>query len=180
MTALITAADVAGSKTQPSTSPSSSDPNRCVPGDPLASEDETTGSVNGPSLGLNEPGNVLRFYSSNATQAPPAQVAAYIRGIGSSAGAECVREDFKKALSNRMGASGLTGDVASVPVADGGYLISLNGDVIVNGTPFLASFELITFQKGQVLVLLTVSASSARTIPGQGLELAQRIADRLP
>lgn len=186
--ALLTPTDVRGAKVAAPLPDSEDDElSACFPGNPIGARGDPN-EVMGPDLELTQ-GRIDRTYGSVASQATPEQAASYVATIISPAGSACLLDLFKRAITAEaradpnpvpLDASGMTATSSAVAVADGGASFTINGLVKGAGKPFRLSVEAVTFRKGGVVVVVDVGAIGGTTVPGQALELARKVAGRLP
>lgn len=179
--ALLTPDDLPGATV--STAPSSDfDLATCVQGNSFAVKTDPS-EVKGPGLELAD-GDISRSYGSKARRGTPDQAKAFVTAFGSAAGSSCVLEAFKSRLSAdptppKVDVSGLTGTAATAAVADGGSSLSIKGTISAGTQVVPVDTELLVFQRGALVVYVSAGASGGAKIPGQALELAQKIAGRL-
>lgn len=177
--ALLQPADVPGATAAAATD-GDADLSACFPGNPLGAKTDP-GEVDSPDLSLTQ-GSLERTYSSSARVATPEQAKSFVATFGSATGSSCVLEAFKATLAappNPVDASGLTGKASSAAVADGGSMLAVSGTITAQGNPAPIAVELVVFQKGSVVVLLSAGAFGGALQPGQALELARTVAGRL-
>jgi len=156
--ALLSPADVPES-TSSAASPDRADISACFPGNPLGSTANPT-EVQGPDLSLGDASGVQRQYSSSARKATPEQAAAFVSTFASPTGSACALDAYKAAINNdpkppKFDAASLTGPTTTAAVGDGGAVLSVGGS-------------------------LTVVNLGGPRLPGQAVDLATRIAGRLP
>jgi len=177
---LLGVADVPGTAVSPAAP--RLDLGTCFPGNP-AGIAANPNQVPGPTVGIVQ-GRVQRSYSSRAVEVGPKQAAAYVTTFASAAGSTCVTTVIKTAISAQLGpkvdSSGLTGTAKAVAIADAGAVLSVKGNLKVNGTSVPAGSELVVFHKGQVVVTISARAVGGGTVANQAVDLARKVAARLP
>jgi len=181
--ALLTPADVPGSTVSTSASSDDADFSACFPGNPLGGK-AFPNEVEVPELELSD-GAVQRQYSSGARQATEAQAREFVTTFGSESGSQCVLNAFKSFISNdpsppQLDPSGLTAKVSDVPVADDGALLNISGNLTSGAQATPIAVDLLAFRKGGIVVLMSAGAVQGPLVPGQAVQLAQKIAGRLP
>lgn len=180
LAALLTAADVPAAK--PAAAARKTDFSACFPGNPLGLQNNPN-EVVGPHLALVQ-GKVERTYGSSATQVGPRQAAAYVATFASPEGSACMVKAIKAALGSGPGettdASGLTGSVKTASIAEGGAVLTVKGNLKVDGATVPLTFDLVTFHAGPLMVLVSTSSLRGPAVSGQAVELGKRIAGRLP
>ncbi len=178
--ALLQPGDLPGATSSPA-EPSDSDLSACFPGNPLGSKSDP-GEVDSPDFELTR-GTVSRNYASAARVATSEQASAFVSTFASATGSACVVKQVKAFLAeppDPIDASGLSGQATTVSVADLGANLRISGSVGPGGQSGRLVLEVIAFHKGPVVVLLFVGAFGGDVIGGQGVELARKIAGRLP
>ena len=180
--ALLTTADVPGSQIGLSAQ-QNFDFSTCFPDSPFATRADPT-EVKYPGLQLTE-GTVNRQYGSKFRQGTPLQAKAFVTAVASPAGSACMVDAFKRSVNEetstpKIDASALSGTGSSVAVADGGGLLSVSGQLKVGTDALFTEADLLVFQKGGVVVYVSASGIGGPKVPGQAVELAQKIAGRLP
>lgn len=187
--ALLTPADVRGSKVAAPTPGDDQDDDlsACFPGNPLGVKTDPN-EVASPSLELTQ-SRIERTYDSAARQGTPEQAAMFVATVLSPAGSPCLLNSFKTAITDggradpnpvTIDASGLTATSTDVAVADGGAVLTTKGVLKVAGKRIPLTGETLFFRKGGVLVLVDVGAIGGSTAPGEAVELARKVAGRLP
>jgi len=179
--ALLVAADVPGATSSPP-SPDSSDVSACFPGNPLGSKTDPN-EVKGPDLQLTE-GGMQRNYGSSARQATPKEAADFIATFASPSGSACALNAFKTSITNdpkppKVDASGLAGTVTTAAVGDGGAVLTLTGNLMSEGNMIPAAVDLLFFHKGSVVVAVSTATFGGPNLPGQAVELANKVNGRL-
>ncbi len=179
--ALLTVADVPGA-TVATSSPNDFDLSTCVSGNTFAAKSDPS-EVKSPGLELTE-GAVNRQFGSKARQGTPEQAKAFVTAFASPSVSACVLDAFKAFVGQdptppKVDASGLTGTATAAAVADGGGVLSIKGDLKVGTDVASVDSDLLVFQKGSVVVFVSVSAVGGPKAPGKSLELARKIAGRL-
>jgi len=177
--ALLRASDVPGSTESPSEE-GDADLRACFPGNPLGIPKDPK-TVSSPDLDLTD-GDIRRNFTSSARAATPQQAEDYVTTFGSRAGSACVLEAFKADLAappDPVDASDLTGRPSSVAVGDKGSLVTITGSLAAGTETVPLNVELLVFHKDEVVVFLTAAAFAGPLVPGQGLELAEKVAGRL-
>ena len=180
--ALLVESDVPGAK--PSASQAQDfDYSACFPGNPLGAA-AYAGEVESADLELFQ-GGVRRNFASSARPATTEQATEFVATVSSAAGSACVVEALKRGITRNLSvltidASGLAGTSSAAAVADGGAVLAIGGNLISEGRTVPASFDLVFFRKGSLLVLVALGALGGAGVPAQAVELAQRVASRLP
>ena len=180
MTSLLQPDDVPGA-TATKPEQQDADLSACFPGNPIGAKTDPS-EVDSPEFNLIE-GEVRRNYSSTTRVATPEQVKAFVTTFGSASGSGCVLTAIKAVLGappNPVDVSGLTGSASPAAVADGGAQLAITGDVVAGGKTIPLTVDVLVFQKGSAVVFLYVAALGGPPLPGQTLELARKIAGRLP
>jgi hypothetical protein len=182
-TALLTPADVPGSTGSDPTPGNDTDLSACFPGNPIGVKTDPN-EVSGPDLALSEPSGAQHQFSSSARQASPQQATDYVNTFASPSGSACALNGFKAGLSNdpkgpKLDASGLSGTATTAAVGDGGTVLALTGNVIVDGNTVPAAIDIVVFHKASVVVLILAGTFAGPPTPGLGVELANKVAGRL-
>ena len=163
---------------------SSADPASCAGMDEEGAAAADAMDVTGPDLELHD-GQVLRFYSSTAGRGSLEEVTGFITQLTSPSGITCGVDVIKATMSGdvdgvKIDASGLSGTGSAVPVGDGAGIIRIRGKLKVQRQRVPVGADVIVFRKGNVAVMVMAFAARGEVVEGQAVELAQRIAGRLP
>jgi len=178
--ALLGAADLPGAVVGPAGR--KVDLTACFPGNPAGAAENQNQAI-GPAVGIVQ-GRVQRTYTSRAVEVGPKQAAAFVATFASAAGSACVTTVIKTAISGplspKVDSSGLSGTVKPAPIADAGAVLTVKGNLKVNGTSVPVASDVAVFHKGQVVVMVTANAAGGATVANQAVDLARKIAGRLP
>lgn len=178
--ALLVPEDVPGSRTSASEA-RDLDYSACFPGNPLAVAVDPY-EVESPDLEVNT-GGVRRNFASTARKGTVQQAQDLVTALASPEGTACVVDALKRAITgplSKIDPSALQGTASTASVADGGSLVTIAGELTTGNEKALASFDLLVFRKGGLLVLVALGAIGGPGVPAQATELASKIAGRLP
>jgi len=180
--ALLTPADVPGATLDPESS-AGLDASACFPGNPLGARTYPD-EVDSRDLEVIQ-GKLLRTFASNARPATPAQAKEFVQVSATPGGSACLISAIKAFLSSdpkppKVDPSGLTGTATSEAIADGGAVLAVRGNLISQGRKLKVEADTVVFSKGAVLISVDTGAIDGSVVPGQALDLARRIAGRLP
>ncbi len=138
----------------------------------------------GPSVQLTE-GGAQRQFGSRARQGTPEQAKAFVATAASPAGSACMLTALRVTLSSdpnppRIDASGLAGTGRTAAVADGGAVLAFAGTLTRGDDMVQVGVDTVVFSKGPVVVYLSATTLEGPGVSAQALELARKIAARLP
>lgn len=180
--ALLVPDDVPGSR--PAASQAKDfDYSACFPGNPLGAV-SYPGEVESTDLEVLQ-GGVRRTFSSAVRPATAEQATEFLATLSSAAGSACVVDALKKGIAGggptpAVDASSLTGTASTADVADGASVLSIGGNLTTATATVPAAFNLVFFRKGSLLGVVTVGGVGGPGVPDQAVELAQKVASRLP
>ncbi len=178
--ALLNLADVPGSKVDTEANEGGEpDYGACFRTHPLGANSHPT-ELAGPNLEMAER-KVERGYSSTVRQGAPEEVRAFVSAFGLPAAATCLNETtntFFKA--NSIPARGVTGTAKPLAIADGGALYISSGTLGAGRSKQRFETHTVTFAKRGMLVTIDAGSFGGPLAPDQTVELARRIAARLP
>ncbi len=178
--ALLNLADVPGSKAATDTDePEVSDYGACFKDHPLGANSHPT-ELAGPDLEVTER-KVERGYSSTIRRGAPEEVRAYVNAVTQPTATTCLNETITTFFkTNSIPATGVTGSVKPLPIADGGALYTSTGSLGAGRSKQRFETHTVVFAKRGMLVTIDAGSFGGPLAPDQTVELARRVAARLP
>ena len=178
--ALLNLADVPGSKVDTEANEGGEpDYGACFKDHPLGANSHPT-ELGGPDLEVTEQ-KVERGYSSTVRQGAPEEVRAFVNAFGLPGAATCLNDTtttFFKA--NSIPATGVTGTAKPLAIADGGALYTSTGTLGSGRSKERFETHTVVFAKRGMLVSIDAGSFGGPLAPDQTVELARRVAARLP